>query len=73
MTQDSPQATQSITAGIPMNFNRAAEYLGLTERHLQRLVAQRRISHRKCGRLVRFTRADLDDYLADVRVAPTAS
>lgn len=40
-----------------------AAFLNITERHLQRLWAERRISGSKIGRFVRFSRDDLDEYV----------
>lgn len=53
-----------------LNLQEAAEFLSTTERHLRRLVAERRIGFVKVGRFVRFQVADLDSYLAAQRVAP---
>ena len=41
----------------------AAEYLGTSERHIERLWAERKIAGYKVGRFVRFRQADLDTYL----------
>jgi excisionase family DNA binding protein len=41
----------------------AAEYLQTTERHIDRLVAERKITFYKVGRKVRFRQGDLDDYI----------
>lgn len=38
----------------------AAEYLGTSLRHLERLIAERKIPYRKVGRFHRWTQADLD-------------
>lgn len=45
----------------------AASYLGVKERLIRRLVAQRRVAYVKVGRFVRFKRADLDAYVAEHR------
>lgn len=42
----------------------AAAYLGTSERHVQRLWAERRIPAVKVGRLVRFRVKDLDAWIA---------
>ena len=42
----------------------AAAYLGTTERHVQRLWAERRIPAVKIGRKVRFRVSDLDSWIA---------
>ncbi len=41
----------------------AAEYLGISVRHMRRLVADRRIAHFKVGHLIRFRYDDLDAFL----------
>ena len=47
-----------------------AEYLGVTERHIRRLVAERRIPFYKWGHFLRFDLAEIDAWLATHRVAP---
>jgi excisionase family DNA binding protein len=51
-----------------LDWQVAAEYLGTSPRHLQRLWAERRIAGCKIGRKVRFTQRDLDDYIERNRV-----
>lgn len=51
-----------------LNYEEAARYLGTSRRHLERLVEERRITHRKIGRFVRFRRSDLELFLATARV-----
>jgi excisionase family DNA binding protein len=41
----------------------AARYLATTERHIEKLWSTRRISGIHVGRKVRFSRADLDDFV----------
>jgi excisionase family DNA binding protein len=50
-----------------------AEVLGVTPRHIQRLVAERRIPYLKVGRFVRFDRAELNDWLDQQRLEATRS
>lgn len=50
-------------------YEHAANRLYVSTRTLRRLVARGRAPHRRIGRLVRFTRADLDDILSQHRVA----
>lgn len=47
-----------------LDFDEAVEYLHVTERRLRRAVAERRIEHIRCGRLLRFRRGSLETYLA---------
>jgi excisionase family DNA binding protein len=49
-----------------------AEVLGVTPRHIQRLVAERRIPYLKVGRFVRFDPGELNVWLDDLRVEPRA-
>lgn len=48
----------------PMTTVQASVYLGVSERYVRRLVAERRVSYYKVGRLVRFRRQDLDALLS---------
>lgn len=41
----------------------AAEYLGTSRRHVQRLIADRRLTHVKVGGRIRFRQQDLDAYI----------
>lgn len=45
-----------------------ADLLGTSERHIRRLVHERRIPFHKVGGLVRFDQADIDAWLAAHRV-----
>jgi excisionase family DNA binding protein len=56
-----------------MTFDEAARYLGVTPRFVRKLVAERRLAHRKLGRLIRFTRADLDEFSERSRVGGATS
>jgi excisionase family DNA binding protein len=53
-----------------LDINTVAEALGTTRRHIQRLVAERRIPFVKVGRFVRFDPAALDVWLDAQRVEP---
>ena len=57
---------------LPMllDINGVAERLGVNERHIRRLVAERRIPYIKWGHLLRFDAADIAEWLDDVRVHP---
>ena len=51
-----------------------ASYLATSERHIRRLVAERRIPHHKVGGLVRFRLDRIDQWLDDnERPAPSVS
>jgi|CXWL01.1.fsa_nt_gi excisionase family DNA binding protein len=45
-----------------------AKHLGVSVRHVRRLVFERRIPYVKWGHLVRFDIADVNDWLADSRI-----
>lgn len=51
-----------------LNFDGAAEYMGVTPRWMRQAVLDKRIPYTKLGLNVRFDRADLDAYLAAARV-----
>jgi excisionase family DNA binding protein len=46
-----------------------AERLGVNQRHIRRLVAERRIPFVKWGHLLRFDPAEIEDWLNAGRVA----
>lgn len=48
-----------------------AERLGVTQRHVRRLVAERRIPFLKWGHLIRFDPRDLETWLEAARVPVT--
>jgi excisionase family DNA binding protein len=57
-----------------LRIEEAAEVMGMSARHVRRLVAERRIAFHKLGRSVRIARADIDAYVEAGRVeAITAS
>lgn len=50
-----------------VNIERLALYLSDTERHIRRLVHERRIPHLTVGKLIRFDLDDIDRWLDDHR------
>ena len=48
---------------VLFNYSEAAEMLTMSEKTLRRHVQQGRVPHRKIGRYVRFTEADLSAYI----------
>jgi excisionase family DNA binding protein len=50
-----------------------ADHLGVTVRHVRRLIAERRISFLKVGRLVRFDPDDVTNWLAPCGSTNTAA
>jgi excisionase family DNA binding protein len=53
-----------------LNVGELAERLGVTERHVRRLVHERRIPFVKWGHLVRFDPRDVAEWLDSARVDP---
>ena len=53
----------SISAQRLLTISEAADYLGFNERHLRRLVNERRITHVKDVKLLRFDVRDLDSWI----------
>jgi excisionase family DNA binding protein len=51
-----------------LDYEAAARYLCTTTRHVRELCARRELAAVKVGRLVGFTRADLDAFVAANRV-----
>jgi excisionase family DNA binding protein len=75
---------QAVTAGKPatrqagastasaarlLTIADTAERLNVSERHIRRLVFERRIAYRKIGRFVRFHPDDLAEYVEGQRVS----
>ena len=58
----SPPELQPTRMGL-LDYSRAAQYLGITERHLKRLREYGQIEYVKVGRLVRFRPGALDEYI----------
>jgi excisionase family DNA binding protein len=57
-----------------LRIEEAAEVMGMSARHVRRLVAERQIGFHKLGRSVRISRADIAAYVEAGRVEPiTAS
>ena len=52
-----------------LNIDQLAERLGVSIRHIRRLIAERRVPHLRVGRFVRFDPADVAAWLDDSRVA----
>ena len=60
-------STTSTTAPL-VDIAGVAERLGVTVRHVRRLVAERRIPFVKFSRLIRFDPAEIEVWLNDARV-----
>lgn len=63
----------SALRGPLLDPDAVAQVLGVTRRHVQRLVSERRIPYLKVGRFVRFDPAELNVWLDRHRVAPERS
>ncbi len=64
--------TTPTTAPL-MDIASVADRLGVTVRHVRRLVAERRIPFVKFSRLIRFDPAEIEVWLNDARRPPMAS
>lgn len=53
-----------------MRINDIAERLGVSIRHVRRLVDERRIPYIKWGKLLRFDPAEIDAWLDEARRRP---
>ena len=58
-------------AGVPqlLTMDQLAERLGVTRRHVRRLVAERRVPFLRVGRFIRFDPAHVATWLDSNRVA----
>jgi len=55
----------TTTETVPhlLTIDQLAEQLGITVRHVRRLIAERRVPYLKVGKLVRFDPAEIADWL----------
>ncbi len=51
-----------------LTIDQLAEHLGITVRHVRRLIAERRVPYLKVGKLVRFDPAEIAGWLDEARV-----
>ena len=60
----------TTTETVPhlLTIDQLAEHLGITTRHVRRLIAERRVPYLKVGKLVRFDPAELAGWLDGRRV-----
>ncbi len=63
MTATDTQGRRSL-----LDLPAVAETLGVNQRHIRRLVAERRIPYLKWGHLLRFDPDEIDQWLARSRV-----
>jgi excisionase family DNA binding protein len=55
-------------SGRLLTLQETADWLGTSERHVRRLVAERRITYLKIGGKLRFRRADVERFIDAGRV-----
>lgn len=55
-----------------MDIPTLAQRLGVTERFIRRLVAERRVPFYKIGKFIRFDPELIEDWLADTRIERSA-
>ena len=69
-TDEGHQSTAAVTTtrGPLQDVGAVAKALGVSPRHIRRLVAERRIPFFKVGKFVRFDRGELDLWLDQQRV-----
>ena len=70
MTLD-PAGSGGAELDTLLTVEQAADRLGTSVRFIRRLIAERRIAYHKVGRHVRIAEADLINYVAARRVAPS--
>jgi excisionase family DNA binding protein len=68
-----PQHDDGEECGNLLDYEGAAAYLCTTPRHVRELWARRQLAAIKVGRCVRFTKVDLDAFIAANRVSPARS
>lgn len=68
-TVNTPQRTvRARDLPTLMSINDVAEHLGVSVRHIRRLVAERRIPYLKWGHLLRFDPEELGKWIESQRV-----
>ena len=53
-----------------LDIRGVARYLGVTERHIRKLVQERRIPHVRWGRLIRFDTKQVAAWVNEASVSP---
>ena len=51
-----------------MTTEEAARYLRVTDRHLLVMKRKKQVSFTQCGKIIRFRKSDLDDYLDNYKI-----
>jgi excisionase family DNA binding protein len=65
-----PPSKPASTTNTLLDVSDAAELLGVTERFVRRLVAERRIPFYKIGKFIRFKPTDVVDWVDARRIEP---
>jgi excisionase family DNA binding protein len=65
--------TPDVTGTGLLDCGQAAAYLNTSERHVRRLRAEERLGYVKVGGKLRFSRDDLDAYIASNRFEAVAA
>ena len=65
-----PPGKSASTTSMLLDVSAAAELLGVTERFVRRLVAERRIPFYKVGKFIRFRSTDVADWVDARRIEP---
>ncbi len=68
-----PEHDEGEGSGSLLDYEAAAAYLCTTPRHVRELWARRQLAAIKVGRCVRFTKGDLDVFIAANRVGAARS
>jgi len=53
---------------VTITVAEASQFLGLSERTVRRLTSERRIPHIRVGKLIKYTREGLEEYLREEQV-----
>ena len=68
-----PSSHDARSRTLLIDLPAVAERLGVNERHVRRLVAERRIPFLKWGHLLRFDPAEIDAWLDAARIPAQSS
>ena len=67
---EKPITSRQTAASPLLGIDAVATLLGVTRRHVQRLVAERRIPFLRVGRFIRFDEVSLNAWIDQQRVEP---
>ena len=71
-TAPTPSDGSSAARGSFLDVTEVASWLGTSQRHVRRMVAERRIPFVKIGHYVRFDEDDVASWVDEQRVWPSA-